>query len=99
MMALLSLDARYQQSRFYLVMLIAIFGILTLLIFIIRKIMLSRNHEDKPNDNDIAEENVNRYVQDIDDEKTKKEFEEYSKNTVKEDKKDKKEGKDGEKKS
>jgi hypothetical protein len=77
-------------------MLIAIFGILTLIIFIIRKIMLSRNHEDKPNDNDIAEENVNRYVQDIDDEKTKKEFEEYSKNTVKE---DKKEGNDGEKKS
>jgi len=56
--------------------------------FLIYKLMKrSKSQEKKPNEEEAAEQTLNMYLEDVDDENTKKEFEEYEKNKVDEDKK------------
>lgn len=66
-----------------LVLLIAFFGGIVLLVLFLRK-KLNLVNKDKPTDEkQIADENLSRILEDVDDEDTKKQFEEFEKNNEK----------------
>jgi cytoskeletal protein RodZ len=67
------------QPWFILVMLIVFFGVIALLVFILRsKFKISKTEKPK-DDKQVAKENLSHYLQDVDDPETQKEFEEYEK--------------------
>jgi len=77
---------------FILVCLLCFFGIIALVVLILRN-RLKMNKNDKPKDEKkIAEENLSHYLQDVDDPEAQKQFEEYEKQ-LKNESKDKKEDK------
>jgi len=59
-----------------LVGLVIIFGIIVLAILLVKKFLFK---EEKPemDEKQIAKENVERYLEDVEDEETKKQFEQY----------------------
>lgn len=62
-----------------LILIIAVFAIIALLVFFIRKLIFKNKKEDKPDEDTIVKEDLNRYLVDVDDEETKKEFEKFEK--------------------
>ncbi len=77
-----------------LIGLIAFFGIIALIVFFLRKYLKISNKNEKPKDEaKIADENLSRYLQDVEDDETKKQFDEYSKEHQNELKDDEKESK------
>ena len=63
-----------------LICLIAFFAIVALIVFFLRKYLKISNKNEKPNDEvKIADENLSRYLQDVDDDETKKQFDNYVK--------------------
>lgn len=64
---------------FILVLLIAFFGIIALLVFLLRSKFKINKVEKPKDDKQIAKENLSHYLQDVDDPETQKEFEEYAK--------------------
>lgn len=62
-----------------LILIIVAFAIIALLVFFIRKLMFKNKKEDKPDEDTIVKEDLNRYLVDVDDEETKKEFEKFEK--------------------
>ncbi len=46
--------------------------------FLIHKILLRNSKEEKPSDEEIAEENLNSLLEPVEDEETKKEFEKFN---------------------
>ena len=62
-----------------LVLIIVVFAIIALLVFFIRKLIFKNKKEDKPDEDTIVKEDLNRYLVDVDDEETKKEFEKFEK--------------------
>lgn len=62
----------YQQSWFYILMLFLIFGTIVLAVMLIKKYAKPFRTDEKPkSDKEIAEEEVNRLVQDVDPETQK----------------------------
>lgn len=62
-----------------LILIIVVFAIIALLVFFIRKLIFKNTKEDKPDEDTIVKEDLNRYLVDVDDEETKKEFEKFEK--------------------
>ncbi len=63
-----------------LIALIAFFAIVALVVFFLRKYLKISNKNEKPTDEvKIADENLSRYLQDVDDDETKKQFDNYAK--------------------
>ena len=78
----------WQSPWFYLIGLLLIFGIIALLIFLMRKFVIKKNAKDeKPSDEVIAEENLSRFLEDVDDPETLKQFDEFKDDTNKEENK------------
>lgn len=69
----------FEQPWFILVALIVFFGIIAIVVLIVRK-SLKLNVGEKPSEEKIAEENLDRILEDVKDPETQKQFEEYSKN-------------------
>lgn len=70
-----------KQSWFIFLLIVVLFGILTLAIFLIRKFLINKNKkEDAPSDEKAAEETLDRYLEEIDDPETQKAFDEYKNN-------------------
>jgi ACR3 family arsenite efflux pump ArsB len=77
-----------------LIGLVAFFGLIALVVFFLRKYLKISNKNDKPTDETkIADENLSRYLQDVDDDATQKQFDEYSKEHQEDLKDDEKENK------
>lgn len=68
-----------------LIFLLAFFGIICVVVLILRKQFKIGKNDKKPDDKKIAEENLNRLLEDVNDEETKKQFEEFEKNKKDED--------------
>lgn len=62
------------QPWFILILIIIIFGLIAAGVFLFRKYFLHKGKEEKPSDEEIAEEELNRYLVDVDDENQQKEF-------------------------
>ena len=74
--------------------LVAFFGIIALIVFLLRKYLKISNKNEKPTDEaKIADENLSRYLQDVDDDETQKQFDDYSKEHQNDSKEDEKESK------
>jgi len=70
----------FKQGWFIFLLLVVIFGLLTLAIFLIRKFIINKNKkDDKPTDEKAAEETLGRYLEDVKDPEAIKEFDEYDK--------------------
>lgn len=66
-----------KQPWFIIIALLAIFGFIVIAVILVRKYSKHFKNEEKPkSDKEIAEEEVNRLVVDIEDEKTQKEMNE-----------------------
>lgn len=60
-----------------LLLIIIVFGLIALLVFFIRKLMFKNKKDDKPDDETIVKENLDRYLEDVEDEATQKEFDKF----------------------
>ena len=70
----------FKQGWFIFLLLVVIFGLLTLAIFLIRKFIINKNKkDDKPTDEKAAEETLGRYLEDVEDPEAIREFDEYDK--------------------
>jgi|SRR5574344_1251838 cytoskeletal protein RodZ len=76
----------FSQPWFILVLLIAFFGIIALLVFILRAKFKINKVEKPKDDKQVAKENLSHYLQDVDDPETQKEFDEYAKKEQEENK-------------
>jgi|GEM_PF-1308727 hypothetical protein len=75
-----------------LVLLIAFFGVIALVVFLLRK-RFKLNKTEKPKDEkEVAKENLSHFLEDVDDPETQKQFDEYSEKQ--EDRKENEEKKD-----
>ncbi len=75
-----------------LVGLLVLFAVIALIVFLLRK-FLKIGKVEKPSDEKIADENLSYYLQDVDDEETKKQFDKYASEHKKELENDEKESK------
>lgn len=76
------------SSLFILLVLVAVFGLIVLGVILIKKYSKHFQSNEKPkSDKEIAEEEVNRLLVDVDNEKTKEEMEEAAKEIEKKSKK------------
>ncbi len=65
-----------------LLLLIATFGIIAFLVFLLRKFVINKKESDeKPKQEQAIQEDLDRFLEPVDDEDTKKQFEEYEKET------------------
>lgn len=62
-----------------LILIIVVFALIALIVFFIRKLLFKNKKEEKPDEETIVKEDLNRYLVDVDDEQTKKEFEQFEK--------------------
>ncbi len=77
-----------------LIGLVGFFGLIALVVFFLRKYLKISNKNEKPTDETkIADENLSRYLQDVDDDETQKQFDDYSKEHQDDLKEDEKESK------
>ena len=65
-----------------LILIILLFGVIALIAFILKK-TLKLSNEKKPSDEEIANENLNNLLEDVEDEETIKQFENFEKDTDK----------------
>ena len=73
-------NAWYNESWAILLLILLIFGCICLGVFLIRKFVLNKNkEEEKIDENKIASENLDRYLEDVEDPEAKKQFDEYKK--------------------
>lgn len=78
------------QSWFIIIALVLIFGVIVIAVILVRKYSKHFKSDEKPkSDREIAEEEVNRILVDVEDEETKKEMEEASKEAYKASKEEK----------
>ena len=71
----------YNEPWAILIFIILIFGVLALGVFLLSKFVINKkDKEEKPDEKTLADENLNRYLEDIDDPETQKQFDEYEKN-------------------
>ncbi|MFA6755113.1 MAG: hypothetical protein WCR97_01205 [Bacilli bacterium] len=54
------------------------FALIALLVLLARK-LLHLSKKEKPDEKKVAEENLNRYLEDVDDKETQKQFDEFEK--------------------
>lgn len=76
----------WNNPAMILLLIVICFGAIAGLVFLIRKVMFKNKQEEKPNEEDVVKENLDRFLEPVEDEYTKKEFEKYEN-------KDEKEGK------
>lgn len=76
----------FSQPWFILVLLIVFFGVIALLVFILRAKFKINKIEKPKDDKQVAKENLSHYLQDIDDPETQKEFDDYTKKEQEENK-------------
>lgn len=68
------------QPWMIFILILVIFGVLALGIFLIRKFVINKNkQEEKPTEEEAASDTLNRYLEDVEDPETLKEFDEYKK--------------------
>ncbi len=61
-----------------LIFIVLIFGVLALGVFLLSKFVINKkDKEEKPDENTIANENLNRYLEEVDNPETQKQFDEY----------------------
>ncbi len=62
-----------------LIFIIVIFGVLALGVFLLSKFVINKkDKEEKPDENTIAKENLSRYLEEVDNPETQKQFDEYN---------------------
>lgn len=79
----------YDQPWAILLLLICIFGLIALGVFLLRKFVINKNQKREEIDEEkVADENLSRFLEDVEDPEAQKQFEEFSKkeNNEKEDK-------------
>ena len=76
----------WSNPAMILLLLIICFAVIALVVFLIRYFLNKNNKEEKPTETQIVEEDLDRYLQPVDDEETKKAFDEYEKDNKEEDK-------------
>lgn len=87
---MLVLEKFYNTAWFYLILIIVIFGVIAAISFLILKLTQKKDKKnEKPTDEQIAEENVNRYLEEINDEDIINEFNTYSEDIKDEENKEK----------
>lgn len=62
-----------------LLLLIVCFALVALLVFLLRKLINRKDKEEKPHQEQALQEDLDRYLEPIDDEDAKKQFDEYEK--------------------
>ena len=67
-----------ENTGFILLLILIVFGIICLIVWLIRKYII-KPKGDIDDEEKIVEDDLNRYLETIDDENTKKEFEEFEK--------------------
>ena len=61
-----------------LIFIIVIFGVLALGVFLLSKFVINKkDKEEKPDENTIDKENLSRYLEEVDNPETQKQFDEY----------------------
>lgn len=83
----------FSQPWFILVLLVVFFGIIALVVFLLRKKLKISKTEKPKDEHKVAEENLSHYLQDVDDPETQKQFEEYEKELKDKESNEKKENK------
>lgn len=62
-----------------LIFIIVIFGVLALGVFLLSKFVINKkDKEEKPDENTITKENLSRYLEEVDNPETQKQFDEYN---------------------
>ena len=70
----------YDQPWAILLLLICIFGLIALGVFLLRKFVINKNQKREEIDEEkVADENLSRFLEDVEDPEAQKQFEEFSK--------------------
>lgn len=78
MLNLVILADWYNEPWAILIFIIAIFGVLALGVFLLSKFVINKKEkDDKPTEEELAKENLNRYLEEVDNPETQKQFDEF----------------------
>ena len=73
----------WEQPAMILLLLIISFGVIALIVFIIRKFLNKNKVDEKPTESEVVKEDLDRYLETVDDEQTQKAFDEYEESSKK----------------
>ena len=81
MLPIIVLDEWFNQPWAILLLIVLIFGVLAAGVFLLSKFVINKKdkEEEKPDEKTIASENLDRYLEDVDNPETQKQFDEYDK--------------------
>ena len=75
------LTSFWENPAVILVLLLVLFGAIALTVFIIRKVMNKNKVDEKPTETQVVEEDLDRYLETVEDEDTQKAFDNYENNS------------------
>ncbi|HKL72704.1 MAG TPA: hypothetical protein VJY64_00765 [Candidatus Onthovivens sp.] len=70
----------------WIFIIIVFFAVIGLTAWLLHKVIHKNQKEEKPNEEKLVDENLNKFLEDVEDPETQKQIEEYEKNNKKEDK-------------
>ncbi len=74
------LNEWFNEPWAILILIVLIFGVLALGVFLLSKFVINKKDKDeKPDEKTIADENLSRYLEEVDNPETQKQFDEYDK--------------------
>ena len=71
----------WSNPAIILLLLLISFGAIALIVFIIRKFMNKNKVDEKPTETEVVKEDLDRYLETVEDEETQKAFDEYEQNS------------------